>query len=258
MEETQNKRGHGLTTQTLWLWGMLFMAAGMIGTGLIQRGMLGVGRISPEKLLELIRSSNTMMAAATAALLLQALETCAVPIFSYAAVLCMSGEEEIPSGLFPLIGAAVLSEIPYDYACGGKLFLPGSQNPMLSLVLALVMLYFFRRYREPGAQNTAIKAVVLAAALIWSGMLHLQHGSAMVVMTAVLWAVREKPMLRGFFGILTGVLCSLFSPFYLASPMGFLPVHLHNGQAGDIPPWNCLLIYPIALLSVGLVTTLLF
>lgn len=73
----------------------------------------------------------------------------------------------------------------------------------------------------------------------------------MVVLTWVMWLMSRRPNFRGFVGA-AAALCAFFSPFFLASPMGCLPVHLYNGQPSTAPKAVRYLIYPAILLIMFL------
>ena len=236
MENSQK----GIGTRALFRWGVALALCGVLGAAL-QRGVLG--GLTGAELLERLRSQPAMMTAATAALLLQALEACAVPVFA-----CLLATREVK--LLPLTLVAVISEIPFDLLTFGRPFAMAGQNPVMGLVIAGVMVYFFRRYSGSGIQNAAIKTAVLAAGLVWCSMLRVKDGSFVLIVTAVLWALRNRPLWRNFAGVTVGVLCSLISPFYLASPMGFLLIHFQR-EDGEIPGFWGWLIYPAALLAAA-------
>ena len=82
MERLGNTRPtSGLNTGSLRAWGMLFVVGGIVSCSILQNRMLGVGLRNPEELKVLMDSSSTAMIIATIALVLQAMETVAVPIF---------------------------------------------------------------------------------------------------------------------------------------------------------------------------------
>lgn len=251
MERLGNEKPRGLNANALRTWGMLFVVAGVISRGVLQGRILGIGDVTGAQLLDAMRNSYTM-AIATAALILQALETCAVPIFAFFLVEGFSYTKSGRMYLLRVVGLALLSEIPFDLAMSGKMLNLSSQNPVFGLVLGLTMLYFFRRYQEKGLKNTLIKACVLIAAILWAQMLRVDHGAAMLVILTVLWALRKKPQLRFLMGATAAVACGIFSTFFMASPMGFLPLHLYNGdRATENRPVNYLA-YPVILLVIGL------
>ena len=227
----------GMGTRSLFRWGVALALCGVLGAAL-QRGILG--DLTGQELLERLQSRPEMMTAATAALLLQALEACAIPVFA-----CLMATREVK--LLPLALVAIISEIPFDWLYYGRPFAMAGQNPVVGLVIAGIMVRFFRRYPGAGMQNVAVKAAVLAAGLVWCSMLRVKDGSFLLMVTGVLWLLRNRPLWRNFAGVTVGVLCSLISPFYLASPMGFLLSHFQR-EDGEIPGFWGWLVYPAALL----------
>ena len=83
MNTLRKKRRNGLTAYGLRIWALLFAAMGMVGRGILQNRILGVGMITDQELFQVMEQNPNAMNIATAALLLQAVETCAVPIFSF-------------------------------------------------------------------------------------------------------------------------------------------------------------------------------
>ena len=80
--ETVRKRSSGISSNGLRTWGMFFLLAGMLGKSILQNGLLNLGAVSFGQLLEQMQTSRAAMLYATLALLLQAMETCAVPHLS--------------------------------------------------------------------------------------------------------------------------------------------------------------------------------
>ena len=113
------------------------------------------------------------------------------------------------------------------------------------------MLYFYRRYQDKGMGGFAIKAAVTVAAVLWAGMLRIDSGVPCLILTMVLWACRKKPLYRTFAGCVAAVVCSALSPFYLASPMGFMAVHGYNGEKGADNRIINYLAYPVLLFVAG-------
>ena len=81
--ETVRKRSSGISSNGLRTWGMFFLLAGMLGKSILQNGLLNLGAVSFGQLLEQMQTSRAAMLYATLALVLQAMETCAVPIFAF-------------------------------------------------------------------------------------------------------------------------------------------------------------------------------
>lgn len=252
MERLNEKRTGGLSTRGLRIWGVLFLAAGIFGRSVLQNQFLGMATGSGEQLKLLMDSSDDAMIIATVALLLQAVETCAVPIFSFLLVEGVQHTSNFGKYAARVAGVAVLSEIPYNLAMGGKLLDLDTRNPAFALVLCLILLYFHKRYEERSARNTAVKVIVCMAAVMWSLMLRVEYGVAMVILTWVLWVFRKNSTYQGFAGATAAVVCSLTSPFFMAAPMSFLVIHGYNGEKGEENRVLNYMAYPLLLLVIGI------
>ncbi len=247
----------GINGNVLRTWGLVFLTAGVIGRGLIQTRLLGIGQVSPQQLLEIMGASQMAMILATVSLVLQAVETCAAPIFALMLVNGTLRTSDFKAYALRVTGLALLCELPYNLAISGKLLASGSRNPVFALVLCLVLLYFYRRYAGWSIPNVLIKVVVTVAAVLWGQMLQIEFGACMVLTVAALWAFRGKPLYRNFAGAAVTVLCTAISPFFLAAPMGFLAVHSYNGEAGTNSRVVNYLAYPVILMAAALVGMML-
>lgn len=253
MERLGTRKKHGINGNAFRTWGLLFLAAGVIGRGIIQTHMLGIGQVDAQQLLTVINSSQQAMILATCALALQALETCAVPIFTLMLVDGFQYTKDTKAYFLRVLKLALLCELPYNLAMGGRLFALNSRNPVFGLVLCMVMLFFFVRYDSGKFQDRLIKLAVTAAAIVWCEMLKIEFGSALVLLTAVMWAFRSNTLYRNFAGAAAAIVCTVFSPFFLAAPMGFMAVHFYDGEPGTNSRTVNYLAYPAMLLAAGLV-----
>ena len=255
MERLGNTRSTGgLHTGALRAWGMLFVVAGIVSRAILQNQMLGVGLRSMQELMELMQSSDTAMIIATIAIVLQATETVAVPIFVFLLFEGFQHTSDWKKYLLRIAGLAVLTEIPYDLAMNGKVLELGNQNPVLGLVLCFVMLILLRRF----AGKKFICIAMALAAFVWAMMLKVDHGVPMVLMLCVMHLFRNKKMYMGFSGMAAAALCIGLSPFYLVAPMGFLAIHFYNGEKGNSSRLVNYLFYPVTLLAVALVAKFAF
>ena len=254
MERLGNARPSGLHAGNLRAWGMLFAIAGIISRSLLQNQMLGVGLRSMQELMELMQSSDTAMAIATVALVLQAVETVAVPIFAFLLAEGFLHTSDWKKYLLRVVALAVLTEIPFDLAMNQKVLEFGSQNPVFALVLGLVMLYLFERF----AGKKLICVIMALAGLAWALMLKIDHGIPMILMICVIYLFRNKKMYMGFSGMAAAALCTGISPFYLIAPMGFLAIHFYNGEEGNTGKLVNYLFYPVSLLAIGLIAKFAF
>lgn len=252
MERIPTERSAGLRSNALHTWAMLLTTLGILGQSFLQNRFLGMGQISVQTLLETMQASNSAMLIATTALVFRALETCAVPIFAFLLVEGYQHTSDFQKYIFRVFCVAAASEIPYNLAMSGKLLDFSSRNPAFALVVGLLMLYLYDRYAERTVKNTLCKVMITVAALVWPLMLNIRYGGCLMMITAVLWAFRKKPLQRGIAGATLCAACSVSSPFFLAAPMGFLIIHFYNGEKGPENRVANYLAYPVLLLVIGL------
>lgn len=257
MERLNSRRKKGINGNTLRTWGLLFAAAGIIGRGVIQTHMLGIGQLNAQQLLEVIGSSDQAMNLATISLILQAIETCAVPVFALLLTEGFQHTSDRKAYFIRVAGLALACEIPYNLAIGGKLLDFGSRNPVFGLVMCMVMLMLYGLYAEPKLSHKLIKFIVTIAAVLWCGMLKIEFGAAMVVVTATMWALRRNVLYRNFAGAAAAIVCTVFSPFFLASPMGFMAVHFYDGERNEDSRTANYLYYPAMLVCAAVAGFLL-
>ena len=249
MERLGNSRPSGLNTGSLRTWGMLFAIAGIVSRCVLQNTLLGVGTRSMQELMELMQADQTAMIITTVSLVLQAMETVAVPIFVFLLFEGFQHTSDWKKYLTRLVGLAQLTEIPYDLAMNGKVLEFGTQNPVIGLVLCFALLLLFRRF----AGKKLICVMMALAGFVWALMLKVDHGIPMLLMICVMQLFRNKKMYMGFSGMAAAALCTGISPFYLVAPMGFLAIHFYNGEKGNSSRLVNYLFYPVALLAIALV-----
>lgn len=252
-ETTRGLNGNGLRA-----WGLLIVVLGMIGRSILQRGILGIGTLSTMELFEVMASSDEMMIVATVALICQAIETCAVPIFSFLVVQGFENTRNFKAYLMRMAGMALLSEIPYNLAMSGKLVDFQSRNPAFGLVLALIMLYLCRMFEDKGLKNRLISVLILIAALVWANMLKVEFGGCYVFVSFFIWIMRNKPVYRNLSCGAATIVCSLASPLFMAAPMGVMMIHFYNGEKGADNRLVNYLSYPVSLAIVGIISFFMF
>ncbi len=252
MERLRTEQPKGLSRNGLRKWGMFFVILGIFGRSILQNRYLGITQITAEQLLTVMESAPGAMIAATAAIVMQFVETCAAPIFCLLLADGFLYTSNAGKYISRVAGLAVISELPYNFAMSGNLLEMGNRNPVFGALVSLILLYLYKQYGENKLTNILIKAVVTIAALVWCRMLSIEFGACSVILTAVFWAFRRKPNLRNLMGGAAAMVCSLFSLFFMASPMGMLVIHFYNGEKGEENRMISYLFYPAALLVIGL------
>ena len=257
MEVRLNQRKpSGLSSRMLKIWGLAFLVAGAVGQGILQNEILGIGTLTTQQMLEAMQQNQTTMLYATLALVLQAVQTCAVPIFAFLLVERFRTVEKPLIYIGWLLGAALISELPYNMVMVGKFWHPGTLNPMFTMALCAVMLQFYKMFPEKTLMHRFIKVLVTISAILWTLMLRMEFGVCAVLLTCVIWALGHKPLVRNLVGAVVAIVSSVFSPFFVASPMGFLAVHMYNGELEE-HKFTHYLIYPAILLVITCITKLM-
>ena len=257
MDTLREQSAPGLSTQALRIWALIFTAAGIFGRGLLQNGILQVNLLNGEELLAILNGSDRSMILATVAIVLQAVETCAVPIFAFLLVEGMKNTASAKKYFLRVLAVALISELPYDLCMSGKWVDLQTCNPVFGLLVSLVVLYFFHRYGEKTPGQYMIRIFVVLAGILWLGLLGVEYGLPTLILSLILWAVRNYPKYRILIGALTTVVCCLFSLFFMAAAMSFLILHFYEGEKGRGNRLANYGIYPLLLLLVGLLSNCL-
>lgn len=254
MERISETRTKGLNRNGLRTWAMLIAIAGLIGRGVIQNHLMGLAGMNNTELLAMLDGNPNMMVLATAALVLQVVETCAVPMFALLLAEGFIHTSSYKNYVLRVAGCALLSEIPFDLLMSGKIFDLSRQNPVFGMVLGLVVLFFFRYYEGKSLLKVLIRILVVLLAMIWCNMLHIDMGTALVLVVWPMYVFREKPMYRNLMAASMAIVSSLTSAFFVMAPMGCLMLHLYNGEKADVEPNKVLtyLAYPVIVLVLAL------
>lgn len=251
-ERLSRQRPRGVSAAALRNWGIVFLAAGIVGRSILQNAILDMGNVSAMALLTAMQNDSTTMVIATVALVCQAMETCAAPLFSFLLVEGFVHTSDFRKYLTRVGLLALVTELPYNLAMSAKFFDTESRNPVFGLFICLVMLFFFSRYQEKGLKNLGMKALVFVASFLWCIMLGIDQGVCLVVMVGVIWAFRNKGTMRAMFGFCSAMICSLFDLFYMVATMSFIFLHLYNGEKGDQNRAFSYAVYPAMLLVFGI------
>lgn len=243
------------TATAIRTFGALFLLAGLIGT-LLQAGIVGSGIMSNTELLEAMQSDETVMMTATWSLVFQSLEACALPLYAFLLVEGVTHTSGFGKYFLRVLGLAAVCQLPYNLVMTGSLLVMQGLNPVFALVMAMTMVYFFRRFPGKSVSHFAIKTLAILGTFLWSNMLGVEHGAACVLITAVLWALRGKPNLQTLAGVMVCFGCCIFSLYYMAAPIAFLILHFYGGEKGSSSRIVNYAAYPAMLVIFGLMSVL--
>ena len=170
MERLRTEQPKGLTRAGIRKWGMLFLVLGLFGRSIILNRYLGIADMTSDQLLQAMNSGADVMTAVTFALICQFVEACGVPIFC---LLLAEGIAHTANGakyIARILGVAVISEIPFNFAMSGNLLDTSSRNPVFGILMAAILLFLYNRYSEKTALNFLYKAAFTIAAIFWSAL----------------------------------------------------------------------------------------
>ena len=258
MERLRTEQPKGLSHSGIRKWAMIFAALGIFGRSVLQMRYLGLGNMTSDQLLQAMSGGSDVMTVVTISLVMQFIETCAVPLFCFLLAEGFQYTASAEKYLGRIAALAVISEIPFNVAMSGKIFDFSSRNPVFGLLLAILVLYLFKHFARRKVSGWFVKAGIVLAALIWCAMLRIEHGIPSVVLTIAFWACRRKPMIRNLVGGGAAMLCCLSSIFYAVSPMSIMVLHFHNGEKGEENKLISYLLYPVMLIAFAAVGAIVF
>ena len=258
MERLRDEQPKGLTRAGLRKWGMFFVILGVFGRSILQNRFLGIMGMNTQQLLEIISADSEAMVAATIAIVLQFMETCAAPIFSLLLTEGFAHTSNAPKYLARVLGAAVISEIPFNFAMTGNALDLNSRNPVFGIAVSLILLYLYDYSKDKKMTGLLIRLVGTLCALVWCHLLSIENGACCVLLTVAFWTFRKKLMIRNLVGGVAAMLCSVFSLFYMVSPMSLMAIHFYNGEPGEENRLVSYLWYPAILLICGAVGAFAF
>ncbi len=204
--------------------GLILMAVYFFGLTVIQNGILGASQYTSEQLNALVESSGEAFTLAGISSVCYLIGVTAVPIFSFLLVQGVIHTSSMKKYLLSVLICALISEVPYDYAVSGSFFNMKDQNVMWTSCIALIMLWLLKTFQGKGLGPIIINALIILGGCFWAVFFNCKFGGAFVLLTAVLFLLREK---RGV-SIGIGVVLTLI--VYATAPLGFIPVGLYSGE----------------------------
>lgn len=243
----------GLTTQGVRNWGLLFLLFGMA--------------LNP-KIQATLASEEADFIFTSVGLILQMVHFCAIPLFVFLLVEGITHTVSLGNYAIRIGIVALVAQLPYNYAMYGKLFsfenlMSFRLNPVFGLLLAMVLLHFFRSYSGKTMKHILLKAFLWVMAFVWVKMLQIEYGVAVILLAPIIYFLRNKRMIMIFAGCIAMTLCGFLdmpdgtsairTASYVASaPLSFLVLHFYNGERGEGNRYVNYLAYPVILLAISL------
>ncbi len=194
---------------------------------IIQNGILDASNRTAQELNEFAEANHDVFLFTGMASVLMLAGSIALPIFSYLLVIGLEKTSSVKRYILTVLAAAVLTEIPYDWAVSGKPFNWGDQCFLWTILISLIMITLMKTFSGKSAAAVIINIMLICGGCIWAIFIKCKFGAGFVLMTAVLFLLRER---KGV-SILIGIIISLI---YISAPLGFIPVALYSGERRNL------------------------
>lgn len=169
----------------------------------------------------------------------------AFPIYAYLITEGFFYTHNIRNYMLRLGGLALISEIPFDLAFFGTPCYMGYQNVFFTLLIGLVVLYFYNR-----TTNKALQGLVLILGMIGSEILGTDYSSMGVALIFFFFWGRESMFVKTITTCCT--ILTWGSSIYAL--LGLIPIGLHNHKEGPKMKAWFYLFYPVHLLVLYMIT----
>ena len=207
-------------------------------------GVAGTGEVD-QQLLSILDGGRFDLA--TLAIFCQLAELAAIPIFAFLLANGVTQTASFRRYFLRVLALAAVCEIPYSLVYNGVPFAAVGHNAAFGALMALAVLWFFRTFPRRTAAHVAVKALAVVGGVLWCNFLGVAHGAATVILAAVLWATRDRPIGQTLAGMGACLALVVFSPFYFISALGLIAVHMYSGKKGYEDRLLTYLFYPFAL-----------
>lgn len=212
--------------------GTLLLTIYFFAQSVIQHGVLDLTNRTAQELNELSKASYDAYRFMGMASVMMLIGAVAVPIFAYLLTIGIEKTSSVKKYLLLVLGAAILTEIPYDWAVFGKPFYFGEQNFLWTILISLIMLALLKTFSGKGAAAVIINLIIVCGGCIWAIFFKSKFGAGFVLITAILYLLREKKGVAIFLGVIVSLI-------YISAPLGFIPVALYSGERKNLDKKWC-------------------
>lgn len=156
-----------------------------------------------------------------------------VPVFVFLMVLGFIKTSNFKKYFISMLITAVISEIPYDLVMTGKWFEGNVQNPMFAMVIALAMIYFFKKYIEKdNSYKMWVKILCMVVGtgcgICWCKVLDVDMGVLIIILAAIFYVFREKYGYMMIVGIIATIICAFGGIGTYLAALSFYGIYGYN------------------------------
>ncbi|MBQ9765534.1 MAG: hypothetical protein IJW18_05015 [Lachnospiraceae bacterium] len=188
-------------------------------------------------------------------LILRLVGSVAFPLFCFFIVQGFLNTSNIKMYIIRLAACAVVTEFIWDLASGYPLLDMSSQNPLFTLLIGLVVIFFVDKYKGQLMQQSLFVAI----GAILCNFINAQFGTLGygVFLIVLMYGTRNKKLYFNLFGPLLTLIGGTFEG-YLLGLIAFVFIALYNGKRGPKLTYVFYLSYPVTLLALHFIGMYLF
>lgn len=237
----------GITGSTLKIIAIILMAFDHIGATFIEHGVLSnVTHIENlNNKISLIISHSEWESWIILDLCLRLIGRLAFPIFCFLLVEGFLHTSNIKKYMLRVFSFAFLAEIPFNLAVNNSVLYFEKNNTLFTLLIGLVVLYFYRFFGD-SMKDKFKKATVVILGMLAAVLFHTDYSFFGVGFIFLLYYFRNHKKMR----TIIGVICSSCE---LTAPLSFLFINSYNGKRGRDLKYLFYIFYPLHLLIIDLV-----
>ena len=253
MNMTTGRRGivwktPDITADGLKMFACIVMLIQTVGIAVIEKGLIHLDQYTQESLNQAMSQDSRLMTLAGIGSIMQLIGGMAIPVFTFLLVEGFRNTSDYKKYLLLMVLTAVISEIPYDLAVGGKIMDWSSQNAMVTMSICLIMLKCLDIFKDgSGFTGGLVRMLIVLAAVIWVSLFRAEYGLCMVLLAAVFYVFYTQNVLKTVLGC-------IISLMYITGPLSFYGIWCYNGERKDrINKYVYYAFYPVHLLVLGVI-----
>ena len=253
MNMTTGRRGivwktPDITADGLKMFACITMLIQTIGVAVIEKGLIHLDQYTQDSLNQAMAQDSRLMTLAGIGSIMQLIGGMAIPVFTFLLVEGFRNTSDYKKYLLLMVLTAVISEIPYDLAVGGKIMDWSSQNAMVTMSICLIMLKCLDIFKDgSGVTGGLVRMLIVLAAVIWVSLFRAEYGLCMVLLAAVFYVFYTQNVLKTVLGC-------IISLMYITGPLSFYGIWCYNGERKDrINKYVYYAFYPVHLLVLGVI-----
>ncbi len=174
----------------------------------------------------------------------------AFPIFCFLLVEGFLHTRDVKRYALRLFVFALISEIPFDLALKGGIFVPSYQNVYFTLLIGLLVLYGIQWITQNGSRNLLLCVFPIAAGMLLAWAMKTDYSYKGVFLIAILYLLRSSRIYQCIGGVAA-------MAWELPAPVAFIPVYFYNGKRGLSLKYFFYWFYPVHLMILWAVKTFL-